>query len=73
MEQQPVRRRRRRQRRSKSATNETVAWLTYIVSLLRRAYHWAALVLLVTVILFIGLGAPIWTPFDDILSWWGHW
>lgn len=71
MEQQPVRRRRRR-RRSSSAGRETVAWLTYIVSLLRRASHWAALLLIVGFILMLGLGAPI-TLLETAFSWWGHW
>ena len=71
MEQQPVRRRRRR-RRSSKAKRESIAWLTYLFSLGQRIYHWMALILILAVILFLGLGAPI-TPFDTVLSWWGHW
>ncbi len=75
MEQQPVRRRRRRRRRSRDANskNETIAWLTYFFSLGQRVYHWLGLMLILAVILYTGLGQPIWTPFDDLLSWWGHW
>jgi len=47
--------------------------LTYFVSLGRRAYQWVGLLLILAVILFLGLGAPIITPFDTVLSWWGHW
>ena len=72
LEQQPVRRRKRR-RRSHKTQNETIAWLTYFVSLGRRAYQWVGLLLILAVILFLGLGAPIITPFDTVLSWWGHW
>ncbi|ATE64363.1 hypothetical protein COO09_17705 [Rhizorhabdus dicambivorans] len=72
MEQQPVRRRRRRRRRASSAQRETVAWLTLLFSLFQRAYHWAALLLILAVILYIGLGAPV-TVLDSILSFWGHW
>jgi|GEM_PF-5209997 hypothetical protein len=72
MEQQPVRRRRRRRRRSSTAGRESIAWLTYLFSLARRVYHWGALLLILAVILFLGLGAPL-TPFDTILGWWGHW
>ena len=73
MEQQPVRRRRRRRRRSAAAKNETIAWLTYFFSLGQRIYHWLGLLLILAVILFLGLGQPLITPFDTILSWWGHW
>ena len=71
MEQQPVRRRRRR-RRSSKAKRESIAWLTYVLGLARRAYHWLSLFAILFVILYLGLGAPI-TPFDTVLSWWGHW
>ena len=47
--------------------------MTYFVSLGRRAYQWVGLLLILAVILFLGLGAPIITPFDTVLSWWGHW
>jgi len=73
MEQQQVKRRRRRRRRSAKTRSETIAWLTYVFSLARRAYHWFGLLAIIAVILFIGLGAPITTPFDTFLSWWGHW
>ncbi len=74
MEQQPVRRaRRRRRRRSTNARNETIAWLTYVFSLGRRVWQWMGLFAILAVILFLGLGAPIITPFDTFLSWWGHW
>jgi hypothetical protein len=71
MEQRPVRRRRRR-RRSGTAQRETIAWLTFFVSLGRRAARWTGLLLIIAVILILGLGAPM-TPFDKILSFWGHW
>lgn len=51
---------------------ETIAWITYIVSLAQRAWRWAGLVLLVALILFLGLGAPL-LPIERILSAWGHW
>lgn len=70
MEQQPVRRRRRR--RSAKARSESIAWLTYFFSLGKRAARWVPLLAIVGVILFLGLGAPV-TPFDTLLSWWGHW
>lgn len=73
MEQQPVKRRRRRRRRSENARNEYIAWLTYLFSLWRRLYQWLGLLLILGVILYVGLGQPVWTPFDDVLSWWGHW
>jgi hypothetical protein len=74
MEQQPVKRRkRRRRRRSENAKNEYIAWLSYFYGLWRRVYQWMGLFLILAVILFVGLGQPIWTPFDDVLSWWGHW
>ena len=47
MEQQPVRRRRRRRRRSSAARRESIAWIAYIVSLFRRAYHWIGILLIV--------------------------
>ncbi len=72
MEQQPVKRRRRRSR-SKKTRSESIAWLTYFFSLGRRIYHWMGLLLILTVILYLGLGQPIITPFDTFLSWWGHW
>lgn len=71
MEQRPVRRRRRR-RRSGTVQRETIAWLTLFVSLVRRGVRWGGLLLLVAAILLLGLGAPM-TPFDKILSFWGHW
>jgi hypothetical protein len=71
MEQQPVRRRRRR-RRSAKARSESIAWLTYIFSLAKRAWRWVPLLAIVGLILFLGLGAPV-TPIDTLLSWWGHW
>ena len=74
MEQQPVRRRKRRRRhRSANAKNEGIAWLTYGFTLGRRIYHWLGLLLILAVILFIGLGQPLVTPFDTYLAWWGHW
>ncbi|KKC25365.1 hypothetical protein [Sphingomonas sp. SRS2] len=72
MEQQPVRRRRRRRRRSSSVGRESVAWLTYLFSLARRAYHWAALFLIVGIILALGLGGPS-SLLESIFLWWGHW
>lgn len=72
MEQQPVKRRKRR-RRSQKTRSESIAWLTYFFSLGRRVYHWMGLLLILTVILYLGLGQPIITPFDTFLSWWGHW
>jgi hypothetical protein len=72
-QQQPVRRRRRRRRRRSSLIRrETIAWVTYMISLSQRAWRWAGLVLLVALILFLGLGAPL-LPVERILSIWGHW
>ena len=71
MEQQPVRRRRRR-RRSRRAARESVAWLTYLLNLIGRAYHWAVLCVILGVILLLGMGAPLGS-FDTILSFWSHW
>ncbi len=70
MDQQPVRRRRRR--RASKAKSETIAWITYIFSLGQRVSRWAGLVLLVTLILILGLGAPL-KPMEDLLAFWGHW
>jgi len=72
MEEQPVRRRRRRRKRSSAVQRETIAWVTYGFSLIRRASGWVGLLLILTVILLLGLGAPV-TPFDKLLSFWGHW
>ncbi len=71
MEQQPVRRRRRR-RRSAKARNEFIAWLTYFGGLLNRAYHWALLLFVISVILILGLGAPF-MPVEKMVGVWGHW
>lgn len=72
MEQQPVKRRRRRRRRSHKAGRETVAWLTYLFSLVQRALHWGTLLAILAIILFVGLGAPF-TPLGSVFGWWGHW
>lgn len=73
MEQQPVkRRRRRRRRRAQNAGRETVAWLTFVFSLVKRALNWGVLLAILAVILFVGLGAPF-TPLAALFSWWGHW
>ena len=71
MEPQPVRRRRRR-RRSSTAGRESLAWLTWFINLGRRAYHWAALVIILLVILTLGLGAPL-VPLESILAFWPTW
>lgn len=47
--------------------------MTYVFSLGQRVYHWMGLFLILTVILYLGLGQPVITPFDTVLSWWGHW
>jgi len=72
MEQQPVRRRRRRRRRSSRARREGIAWLTYFFGLAQRISSWVWLLLILTGILALGLGAPL-TPFDGLLAFWGHW
>ena len=71
MEEQPVRRRRRR-RRSHKARNESIAWLTYFLSLGRRASHWVGLILIIGIILALGLGAPL-AALESLFAFWSHW
>lgn len=56
---EPQRVRRRRRRRSSQVRRESLAWLTLVVSLVKKVYHWLVLGLIVAFILMVGFAVPM--------------